>query len=101
MVVVGIELGSTGMVVVGIELGSIGTVVVVGAGTSGTGALAWPGGVAGTTGKRSARVVGRQAAWAGAATAKVETRAAQAKKRVINRFVKVWGQATPASPQSE
>ena len=100
MVVV-VRLGSAGIVVVGIELGSVGIVVVVGAGTSGTGALAWPGGVSGTIGKRSARVVGRQAAWAGAPTATVETRAAQAKKSVINRFVKVWGQATPASPRSE
>ena len=45
-------------------------------------------GVSGTDGKRSAKVVGRQAAWAGA-TATRDTKRAQAKKSVVARVLKV------------
>ena len=45
-------------------------------------------GVSGTGGKRSAKVVGRQAAWAGA-TATTDTKRAQAKKSVVARVLKV------------
>ena len=45
-------------------------------------------GVSGTGGKRSAKVVGRQAAWAGA-TATTDTNRAQAKKSVVARVLKV------------
>ena len=80
--------GST--VVVVTAPGSIGmaAVVVVASGTSGAGGVAVPTGVDGAAGKRSARVVGRQAAWAGA-TATTETKAAQAKKSAVTRFLKV------------
>ena len=67
----------------------VATVVVVTSGTSGAGGTASdPAGVCGAAGKRSATVVGRQAAWAGA-TATTETKAAQAKKSVVTRFLKV------------
>jgi hypothetical protein len=80
IVVVVVAVGSTAVVVV---------VVVVASGISGTGgATSDPTGVSGAAGKRSARVVGRQAAWAGA-TATTETKAAQAKKSVVTRFLKV------------
>jgi hypothetical protein len=81
--------GSTVVVVGGAESTVVLVVVVVASGTSGAGgATSDPTGVSGATGKRSARVVGRQAAWAGA-TATTETKAAQAKKSVVTRFLKV------------
>ena len=111
VVVVGGLLGSTVVVVtagaVVVEVGMVvdvvtvvgtDTVVVVVGGTSpatrgaggvGTGGAAVSGiGVSGTDGKRSAKVVGRQAAWAGA-TVTMDTKRAQAKKSVVARFLKV------------
>ena len=91
-VVVVVVFGSTVVVVVvpgSTVVAVVTTVVVVGSGTDGTGgATSDTGGVSGTAGKRSARVVGRQYAWAGA-TATTETKAAQAKKSVVTRFLKV------------
>ena len=65
-----------------------------GAGGAGTGGAVLSGiGVSGTDGKRSANVVGRQAAWAGA-TATKDTKRAQAKKSVVARVLKVPPKAT-------
>jgi hypothetical protein len=87
MVVVVVVPGS--IVVVVVVAGSTVVVVVVTSGTSGAGGVTSdPTGGSGAAGKRSARVVGRQAAWAGA-TATTETKAAQAKKSVVTRFLKV------------
>jgi hypothetical protein len=94
MVVAVVVPGSTvpgSIVLVVVAVGSIVAVVVVvvASGTSGAGgATSDPTGVSGAAGKRSARVVGRQAAWAGA-TATTEMKAAQAKKSVVTRFLKV------------
>jgi hypothetical protein len=89
MVVVVVVPGSTVVVVVTM-------VVVVGSGTDGAGGvISDTAGVSGTAGKRSARVVGRQYAWAGA-TATTETKAAQAKKSVVTRFLKVSSGYPPA-----
>jgi hypothetical protein len=77
------------IVVVVVAAGSTVVVVVVASGTSGAGGVTSDPTVGpGAAGKRSARVVGRQAAWAGA-TATTETKAAQAKKSVVTRFLKV------------
>jgi hypothetical protein len=93
MVVAVVVPGSTGpgSIVLVVAVGSIVAVVVVvvASDTSGAGgATSDPTGVSGAAGKRSARVVGRQAAWAGA-TATTEMKAAQAKKSVVTRFLKV------------
>ena len=86
VVTVVVVLGSTGMVVtVVVVLGWTGMVVV---GTSGAGGMTSAGAVGGAAGKRSARVVGRQAAWTGA-TATTDTKVTQAKKSVVTRVLKV------------
>jgi hypothetical protein len=61
---------------------------IKGAGGVGTAAGVSGLGVSGADGKRSANVVGRQAAWAGA-TATRDTKRAQAKKSVVARVLKV------------
>jgi hypothetical protein len=87
VVVVGPGSAAVGAVAAGSPVVVI--VVVVASGTSGAGvAISGATGASGAAGKRSARVVGRQAAWAGA-TATTETKAAQAKKSVVTRFLKV------------
>ena len=100
VVVVEAALGSVVDVVVAMA-GSIGTVVVgtLKPGTRGAGGTASVVVVAGTGGKRSANVVGRQAAWAGA-TATTDTKATQAKKSVVTRVLKD-PQATRSAPQGK
>jgi hypothetical protein len=97
VVVVEVVFGSTVVVVTAVLVVVLGStvvvvtavVVVVVSDTSGAGGMTSAGAaVSGTTGKRSARVVGRQAAWAGA-TATTDTKVAQAKKSVVTRFLKV------------
>lgn len=89
MVVVVVVPVSNVVVVVAVGSTVVVVVVVVVSGTSGAGGVTSdPTGVSGAAGKRSARVVGRQAAWAGA-TATTEKKATQAKKSVVTRFLKV------------
>lgn len=97
VVTAGAVVVEVGMVVVVPVVGTDTVVVVVGGtspairgagGVDTGGAGAFGIGVSGTDGKRSAKVVGRQAAWAGA-TATRDTKRAQAKKSVIARVLKV------------
>jgi hypothetical protein len=74
---------TTALVVVVVEIVVVVVDISGAGGTTSAGAV-----VAGATGKRSARVVGRQAAWAGA-TATTDTRVTQAKKSVVTRILKV------------
>lgn len=70
-------------------VGTVTVVVVVSRSTKGAAGMGTGGAVvSGTWGKRSANVVGRQAAWAGA-TATTDTKRAQAKKSVVARVLKV------------
>jgi hypothetical protein len=77
------------MVVDVVTVGTVAVVVVVSRSTKGAAGVGTGGAVvSGTDGKRSANVVGRQAAWAGA-TATTDTKRAQAKKSVVARVLKV------------
>jgi hypothetical protein len=80
-VVVVVVMGSR--VVVVIAAAAMGAVGVMTAGVTTAGVV-----VSGTGGNRSANVVGRQAAWAGA-TATMDTKRTQAKKSVVPRVLKV------------
>ena len=91
VVMVVVVLGSTtAVVVVVVDAVVVVVVVVVVVAMSGAGGMISAGAVGGTgaTGKRSAKVVGRQAAWAGA-TAMTDTKVTQAKKSVVTRILKV------------